>query len=342
MESQKEKINLLLGEYSKKIESAMTEILNAHVDEKNKEIVKYQIFTGGKRLRPALTFITCQLLGGKEKDAIYPAAGLEILHNYSLIVDDIIDNSELRRGKPTAWRKFGKSIASCLAIDYAAGIFEAANKSKKPAEMAVLFSKTLKTIVDGEILDILFERAGRSKEPYIAKNRYKKISQEDFFEMIGKKTAALFEACCQAGGILAEAKEEEIRALGKYGFNMGLAFQIQDDILDIFGDEKSFGKKIGKDIAEKKGGNIIIMLALEKLESKEREKILTIMKKAKIRAGEIAEIMGYVNKTDSLKIARELEQKFAARAKDSLKDLPQNKWHEILEEIINFLITREK
>jgi geranylgeranyl diphosphate synthase type I len=337
-----EKIDSTLNRYSKIIESAIAEVLCADVIEKHREIVKYQIFTGGKRLRPALVFLACQLMGGKEKEAIYPAAGLEILHNYSLIVDDIIDNSELRRGKLTAWRKFGKSIASCLAIDYAAGIFEAASKSSEPVKMAGLFSKTLKTIVDGEILDILLERAGRNDEPYITKNRFENITEKDFFEMIGKKTAALFAACCQAGGILAGAKEKDIKALGEYGFNMGLAFQIQDDILDIFGDEKSFGKKIGKDIAERKGGNVIIMLARKEMKKKEREKIMTIMKKPNLKESDIAEIMKYLTKTNSLKVARELEQKFINKAKESLTFLPKNKWSKILEEIINFILTRKK
>jgi geranylgeranyl diphosphate synthase, type I len=335
-------VDSVLNKYSQLIEPKISELLSSYVDDKNREVVKYQILAGGKRLRPALVFITCQLLGGKENDAVYPAAGLEILHNYSLIVDDIIDNSELRRGKPTAWRKFGKSIASCIAIDYAAAIFEAACKSKSPAEVAKLFSKTLKIIVDGEILDILFERAGRNKEPYIAKNRYEKITKEDCFEMIGKKTATLFEACCQTGGILSGGKPEEIKALGSYGYNMGLAFQIQDDILDIFGDEKSFGKKIGKDIAERKGGNIIIMLARDEMKKEEREKVLTIMRKPKVKARDIAEIMGYINKTNSLKNARELEQKFVDKAKNSLKSLPDNKWNQILGDIIDFLVNREK
>jgi len=337
-----EKIDSALDKYSKIIEPKIAEVLGAHVDEKHREIVKYQIFTGGKRLRPALAFLTCQLLGGKEKEAVYPAAGLEILHNYSLIIDDIIDNSELRRGKSTAWHKFGKSITSCIGIDYAAAIFEAANKSKKPIEISNLFTKTLKTIVDGEILDILFERAGRGKEPYILKNRYAKITEKDFFDMAGKKTAALFKACCSAGGILAGATKEETAALGKYGYNLGLAFQIQDDILDIFGDEKSFGKEIGKDIIERKGGNIIIMLALKNLPKKEQEKILTIMRKNKVSAGEVGEIMKYIAKTDSFQRAKDLEEKFAGAARKNLTSLPKNKWNKILEEITRFIILREK
>ncbi len=337
-----EKINSILHKYSKIIEPKIAEVLGAHVDKKHREIVKYQIFTGGKRLRPALAFLTCLLLGGKEKEAIWPAAGLEILHNYSLIVDDIIDNSQLRRGKATAWHKFGKAIASCLAIDYAAAIFETASKSKKPVEISDLFSKTLKTIVDGEILDILFERAGRESEPYVLKNRYGKITEKDFFEMAGKKTAVLFKACCRAGGILAGASKKEMAALENYGYNLGLAFQIQDDILDIFGDEKSFGKKIGKDIAERKGGNIIIMLALKELNKEEGGKILAIMKKPEIKSGEISEIMEYIAKTDSLKRARELEKKFVDGAKKSLNYFPKNKWNKILEQIVNFVATREK
>lgn len=342
MNPSQEKINLIFDEYSRMIKPAMTEILDVYVDEKYREIVKYQIFTGGKRLRPALAFIACQLLGGKANDAIYPAAGLEILHNYSLIVDDIIDNSTLRRNKPTVWYKFGKSIASCVSVDYAAAIFEAANKSKKPLEISETFAKTLKIIFNGEILDILFERAGRSKEPYIAKNRYGKITEKDFFDMCGKKTAILFQSCCEVGGILADASQKELEALKNYGFNLGIAFQIQDDILDVFGDEKSFGKKIGKDIMERKGGNIIVMLALAKLPKKDGDKIISIMEKNRVKAGEVNEIMNLISKTYSKQEADELKKKFIKKAVESLDLLPKNKWNNIMKEITDFIITREK
>ena len=336
------KLNALLNEYSKLIQPVIKKLLDFYVDEKNREIVKYQILTGGKRLRPALVIMVCQLLGGKIKDVLYPAAGLEILHNYSLIVDDIIDNSILRRGKPTAWAKFGKSIAQCIGIDYPAAAFQAANRSKEPIKISELFARTMKTIVDGEILDILFEQQGREDEFYVVKNRYQNITEKDYFEMVNKKTAALFQTCCEAGGICAGAKKKQIEALKNYGFNLGVAFQIQDDILDIFGEKVSTTKKIGRDIRERKGGNIIILFALKELSKKKKQRILKIMRKKEIKNKDIKEAVKLINQTRSRQKAYQFGQKFVEKAKKNLNSLSKNKWNDILREIAGFAIEREK
>lgn len=338
----KESLNSTLDKFSKSITPIIKKILVLNVDEDFQKIVEYQILTGGKRLRPALTSMACLLLGGKFKEVLYPAAGLEILHNYSLIVDDIIDNSNLRRGKATSWFKFGESIAQCAGIDYSAAAFQAANRTKEPAKVSELFAKAIKAIVDGEILDILFEQRGRNEEAYVVKNRYRNITQEDFFKMVSKKTATLFQTCCEVGGIIANAKEEKLKALRNYGFNLGVAFQIQDDILDIFGKEKSFGKKIGKDIIERKGGNIVILLALKELNLAGKKKLLGILRKKKIAQEDIKEAMNLIKKTNSYQKAILLGQKFVEKAKEALRQLPQNKWNDILANLADFVIEREK
>ena len=330
--SKKSKIDKILTKLMKPVESVIEKLLISYIDENHQELVKYQIKTGGKRLRPALVIISCRMLGGKLEDTLYPAAGLEILHNYTLIVDDIIDNSNLRRGKPTVWAKFGKSIAECIGMDYSVAIFQAVNRSKKPIKLSELFAKTMKAIVDGQILDILFERWGREEEDYIVKNRY--------FKMVSKKTAFLFQTCCQTGGICAGAKEKELQALRNYGFNLGLAFQIQDDILDIFGEEKKFGKKIGKDIMERKGGNIVILLALKKLNLAEKKKLLGILRKKKIDQKDIKKAVNLIKKTKSQQKVILLGEKCVERAKKALGQLPKNKWNDILKEVVDFVMER--
>ena len=266
---------------------------------------------------------------------------MEILHNCTLIIDDIIDHSFFRRSLPTCWRKFGNSIAECIALSYNSSLLSASRRSPKPVELSLLFEKTLKTIIQGEILDILFERGGREKEPFVRENRYLKISEKDYFEMIGKKTAILFEASCQVGAICARATKKEIEALKSYGFNLGIAFQIKDDILDIFGEIKKFGKKIGKDIEERKGGNIVILLANQELSKKEREKIEEVMIKKKILALEIKKVIETIKKTTAKERAEKLGEKFIQRAKSSLEIFPDNKWKMILTEIADFIIKRE-
>lgn len=338
----KKKLNSILTKLTRIVDPVIKKILVSNVDKKFHQIVKYPVSTGGKRLRPALAIISCKMLGGKLKNVLYPAAGLEILHNYTIIIDDMIDNGKLRRGKPTTWFKFGKSIAQCIEIDYAVTIFQAAMRSKNPILISKLLAKTLKALVEGEVLDILFERSGRDDEPYVVKNRYRKISEKDYSEMISKKTAVLFETSCEIGGICAGAKEEKLNALREYGFNLGMVFQITDDILDIFGQEKKFKKKIGKDIEEKKEGNIVILLALKELNPKDRNRFIKIMRKDKINKKDIREAMKFIEKTNSKQKAYQLGKKFTQKAKDSLKSLPQNKWNNTLGNLADFILEREK
>jgi len=338
----RKELDLLLKETAKTVDPIIQELLESYIDKKFHKLIDYQVLTGGKRLRPALTIISSKLFGGKIKNVLYPAAGLEILHNCTLIVDDIIDHSKLRRKKPTTWFKFGKSIAECMGLDYLAAAFEGANRSKKSAVISEIFAETLKTITNGEILDILFEQRGREEELYIVKNRYHKITKQKYYEMVGRKTASLAQNCCEVGGICAGASNKQLEALKDYGFNLGIAFQVRDDILDIFGEEKKFGKKIGKDIEERKLGNIVILFALSELSKLEKEKILKIIRKKEIKNKDIKEAIKLIKKTNSCQETCHLAESFVKKAKESLKLLPNNKWNKILENLADFVIQREK
>ena len=338
---QKENLDKKLKEITKPIEPAARKFLNSYINQDFQEVANYQISTGGKRIRPALAIISCKMLGGKLKDVLYAAAGLEILHNYTLIIDDIIDNSKLRRGKLTTWKKFGCSITNCAGIDHSAAIFQSANRLKVSEKISEIFIKTMKTIAEGEILDILFEQNGRENEPYIKKNRCQKITKKDYFKMVSKKTAILFQSCCEIGGICAGASQKQIKFLKNYGFNLGIAFQIQDDILDIFGDKK-FGKEIGGDIAGKKRANIVIFNVLKELSKSDQKKLQVIFKKEKILRSDIKKGIELIKKTNALQVSRKEGQRFVNRAKKQLDLLPQNEWKEILFYLAEFIIERKK
>jgi geranylgeranyl diphosphate synthase type I len=324
------------------VDPKIKEILALYVDKKTQKLLNYQIEVGGKRLRPALALASCLTCGGKIDDVLYPAAGLEILHNYTLIIDDIIDNSNLRRNKPTTWSKFGTSIAQCIGVDYSAAVFQVANRSKNPVRISELFAKIMKTITDGQILDILFEQSGREDEKYVVDNRYKEITQQNYLKMISKKTAVLFETSCQLGGISAEAKESEIESLKNYGFNLGMAFQIQDDILDIFGSTKEFGKEIGHDIKGRKVSNIVILYALKELTSREKKEILDIFKKKEIIDEDVKKVIKLISNTKAKEKGYLLGEKYVQKAKQNLVRLPKNKWNNMLQNIADFVIKRNK
>jgi len=198
------------------------------------------------------------------------------------------------------------------------------------------------TIVEGEILDILFEQSGRTDEKFVVKNRYKKITQKDYFSMAGKKTAALLQTCCEVGGICAGAKKKELEALKNYGFNLGIAFQISDDVLDIFGQQEKFGKKIGNDIKERKLGNIVIFYALKELSESDKKRVLSILRKTRIKNGDIREAIKIIKKTKAKEKALKLGRKLIAKAKRNLNSLPKNKWNRVLEDIADFTIERER
>ncbi len=344
MSEKKQSEDLLrtLEELGEVVDPVIEEILRLSVDKKFSEIVKYQLSAGGKRLRPALLLSACYLLNGKTKYAIYPAAGIEILHNYTLIIDDIIDNSYLRRGKPTLWKKLGKSTAECVAMIYASSIFQATQRSKNPILISEMFARGLKLVTEGEILDILYDRKEKENEPYIQENRFKEISLKDYLEMIMKKTAILFQLSCEIGGISANGSKEEVNALGGYGLNLGMAFQIQDDILDIFGDEKKLGKQIGKDIVEGKGGNIVILLAIEKLKNKDKKELLDILSNKKILKRDIKRAIELIEKTNSKEMAEKMGEEYIKESKSFLEPLPKNEWYELMNLLANFVIKRYK
>jgi len=340
MTSKKENLRTVFIEIKKNANQAINKILSSSQDKKHQAIIKYQISCGGKRIRPGLAILTCRMAGGKQNDVLYPAAALEILHNYTLIVDDIIDHSNFRRKKPTVWKKYGKSIAECISMGYAASIFDLPAAQKNKEKVYPVLARTLKAITDGQILDILFEQRGREDEDYIQKNRYSQISIKNYFEMTSKKTASLLEACCEIGGICANATRKEILLLKDFGYNLGIAFQIQDDMLDMFGEEKKFGKKIGGDIIERKLGNIVMLSAFKEFSLKDKKSFLSILRKKKINNPDAKAGINLIKKTKAREKAYQLEMKFITKAKKSLNSLPKNKYNKYLQELTDLLVGR--
>lgn len=290
-------IEVILQKYTKLVDPVIKKLLAQGVSRQTRKLVHYQINTGGKRLRPALAIVSCLACGGKIQDVIYPAAGLEILHTLSLIVDDMIDHSDKRRGKPTTWKTFGPSFAQCIGVQYGASLFQAAASSPRFLTITQLFAKALKKVMDGEIKDVLFEQ-GRREDPYFKTHRVRHVTLKDYFSMIGKKTAALLETSCEVGGIAAYAPKKSMEALKHYGWHLGIAFQITDDILDIYG-KGELGKPVGQDIRERKLGNILVLLAKVKVQEKEVERIIQAIKHTPARNAAFALARSHVQRAKS-------------------------------------------
>ena len=200
--------------------------------------LRYMIAIGGKRIRPRLCLTTYGIYAEKLNDAILqPAAGLEVFHTFTLIHDDIMDHSALRRGAPTVWKKWNEDTAilsgDVMCIDAYKRMAQA--PAKVLPEVLQLFSKTASEVCDGQQLDMDFEKCNL-------------ISMADYMKMIGLKTGVLIACAAELGALIGGASGKERKSLYDYGYFLGLAFQVADDYLDAYGDEKVFGKPIGGDI----------------------------------------------------------------------------------------------
>ncbi len=326
---------------ARKVDPVIKKLLALGAENKTRKLLFYQIETGGKRLRPCLAILCCFACGGKVQDVLEAAAGLEILHTYSLIIDDIIDHSDKRRGKLTTWRKFGRSFAECVGMDYGASLLEAAARTSKPQLIARIFARTIKKIVEGEILDILFEQSGRVDEPYATTHRFGKITLQDYLGMAEKKTAFLFESSCEIGALMPKAPRRKILALKQYGRNVGIAFQITDDILDIYGTQE-FGKPLGQDIRERKLGNILIFFALQELPFEKRTEVRRILTKRVITNSDVKRVSSYIQKTHGKERALALAQMYIRRAKKNLVPLGLTPHRNALEQLADVIQRREK
>ncbi|MEI6884189.1 MAG: polyprenyl synthetase family protein [Bacteroidota bacterium] len=203
--------------------------------------IKYMMDLGGKRLRPVLALMSCDLFGGEINDALAPAMGLELFHNFTLLHDDIMDQAPIRRGKETVFKKWNTNSAILSGDTLFVMAYELVTKTT-PAllpQVLELFNDTARKVCEGQQYDMDYEvKADVSIEHYIL--------------MIRLKTAVLISCSLKLGAIIARASDEEADLIYAFGENLGLAFQLQDDYLDVFGEVDKFGKEIGNDIVTNK------------------------------------------------------------------------------------------
>jgi len=218
------------------------------------EPIAYVLSMGGKRLRPALTLMACNLFSDNIQPAIKPALAIEVFHNFTLLHDDIMDKADMRRGMPSVHKKWddNTAILSGDVMQIASYQLIAQTPSSELKRTLDLFSKTAAEICEGQQYDVEFE----SRQV---------VEADEYIEMIRLKTAVLLGAALQIGAWIGGASDNDASLLYDFGVNIGLAFQLKDDLLDVYGDEASFGKKIGGDIlANKKTYLMIHALELAK------------------------------------------------------------------------------
>jgi geranylgeranyl diphosphate synthase type II len=295
------------------------------------EPIAYLMALGGKRLRPALVLMATDLFGGDIYKAIKPALAIETFHNFTLMHDDIMDKAPLRRGKPTVHEKWSESVA-ILSGDV---MFVEAFKLMIQVDVFILpqvlgvFNDTAVGVCEGQQIDMNFETARR-------------VSVTDYVEMIRLKTAVLLGGALKIGALIGDASLSEADKLYDFGLNLGIAFQLQDDILDVYGDPKKFGKQVGGDILSNKK-TFLLIKALELADEQTLQQLNGYLDSATISPSE--KVMAVTAIYNKLNIKAIAQAEMMAYAEIGLKALSEidapDERKMILKEFASMLVERD-
>jgi geranylgeranyl diphosphate synthase type II len=223
--------------------------------------IRYTLEMDGKRLRPVMVLMACDLFGGNIEEAMYPALGIELFHNFTLLHDDIMDKASLRRNRETVHKKYSENIAILSGDAMSNLAYKYLLKTQSPAlfEIISLFTETALQICEGQQLDMDYENS-------------LSVSIDDYLKMIRLKTAVLMACSLKTGALIGNASPQDASHIYNFGINLGLAFQLQDDLLDAYADQEKFGKKTGGDIVSNK--KTFLLLKTLELASPEQKKEL--------------------------------------------------------------------
>ena len=295
------------------------------------DAASHLIIHGGKRLRPYLVLKSCQMLGGKQSDAISAASAVEMIHNFTLVHDDIMDNDEMRHGVTTTHKKFDIPLA-ILAGDvlYSKAYNTISSKSKLSSnyttQLVSKLSKACIEICEGQVNDIKF--AENKRIP----------TEKEYIKMIEKKTAVLFEVSCAMGAICAKRKQKDVKNLSAFGKNLGIAFQITDDLIGIIGDSKITKKPVGNDIREGKK-SLPIILAIKKARGQNRTKIMRVFGNSGASKQQINLAVNVIRSLGVEKEVRDIALKYAQRAEKSISSYTGSAKNEMTG-LLNFVTKR--
>lgn len=287
---------------------------------------------GGKRLRPCMAMISCEAVNGDVTRVIPLSVALELIHNFTLVHDDILDKSKLRRNIPTVHVKFGEPVAIIAGDLLFAKAFEVMHDTQsnlsvfKNVEFGLI--DCIREICEGQQLDIEFE------ERQI-------VTEDEYLEMILKKTAVFFMYAAEAGAILGSGTKEQSQALSEYGKNIGLAFQIHDDYLDMSSNEEMLGKDIGNDIRNGKK-TLIAVHSFNNVKGEDKKLLETIFGNKNATEQQIKQAYNLFNKTGSIGYAKKTAINYSEKAKKQLEILPDSEAKQILLELAEYSIKREK
>ena len=288
------------------------------------EASRHLVDSGGKRLRPSMLLLAAEAAGG-EALALAPAAvSIELVHNFTLIHDDIMDNADVRRGRPTVHKIWGQSGAILAGDTLYSKAFQVLGMTAASPERILgamnMLSRTCTAICEGQWLDMEFESKDR-------------VTENEYMEMIEKKTGVLYGASAGMGGLLAGASPEVVRALDEFGRLTGMGFQLQDDVIDLLTPEEVSGKRQGGDLIE--GKKTLIMI-----HAFANDVVVPVFSKKDASAEEIFRSISILEGSGSIEYARSRAEEMVAQGKRALDVLPPSSAKETLLELADYMIRR--
>ncbi len=307
------------------IESALEENLNPYLDLVS-EAARHILFSGGKRLRPLLMILAARLCRYQGSYDTILSTAFEYLHVATLLHDDLVDGASLRRGKTVAHTLYGNSIAILVGDFLLARSLSIAAKTGRPKIIQVI-SKVTEHMSQGEIHQML--RKGSLE-----------LSENEYLEVIKNKTAFLIQGACHVGAIIADAADTEEQALADYGLNLGIAFQMVDDLLDYTADTSVLGKNVGADLREGKL-TLPVIFALQRAEPQDRRWMETLVEQHTFSTQEFEQLQRLLHTYGGIEYTRDLAAGYISRAKASLSMFEPSKTKEILLNLADYTLARE-
>ncbi|MDQ7826314.1 MAG: polyprenyl synthetase family protein [Candidatus Eremiobacteraeota bacterium] len=292
-----------------------------------KEIVNQVLTRGGKRIRPTLVLLTADIFDGITRDATLAASIIEVVHAASLLHDDVVDGSPQRRGAESLNARFNNKVSVLLGDFLFTKAYARLSRIHDQKVTAALADAAAHMSL-GQLVEAYFQGDGE-------------ITREEYFSVIGGKTASLFSTCCRIGALIGHAPEEQVELMARFGKNYGLAFQITDDCLDYWGDEKLLGKPVGSDLIEKKYTLPVIHL-LEEGGKEDQHLVREIFSMASPGREHIKQILSLMEKHRTREFAYGIAREFGERALAELSGVAPCRARVALEKMVRDIITRDR
>lgn len=288
-------------------------------------VVEQYLRTKGKQMRPLLVLLSARLLGDINSSTLHAAASLEMLHNATLIHDDVVDNADYRRSTPTLNKDFDNRIAVLVGDFFVSTALQEAIKTKD-MKAVVSVAELGKELSLGEI-------------DQISNARDRSIDESRYFDVISKKTASLFMKCVKMGAESVEASDDEIEALVEYARLLGLCFQIKDDIFDYY-EDKEVGKPTGNDLRENKV-SLPLIYAVNSTDGEESDAMRALLLRGDLSDAEIAVLIEFAKTRGGIDYAYGMMEEMRVKADALLMRLPGNEWRDAFAELFEFTIRRQ-